>query len=50
MDFFLDDDLYLVEHVLLAERLQGLLIFLCVAFQQVVNLGEGRHHGKLVVY
>ena len=49
MDFFLDYYLYLVKHVLLAERLQGLLIFLCVAFKQVVNFGEGGHHGKFVV-
>jgi len=49
VDFFLDDYLYLVKHVLLAERLQSLLIFLCVAFKQVVNFGEGGHHGKFVV-
>jgi hypothetical protein len=45
----LDDDLDLVEHILLTERLQGLLVLLRVALEQVVYLAETGHHRELVI-
>jgi hypothetical protein len=40
----LDDDFNLIEHILLTEGLQGLLVLLRVALEQVVNLAETGHH------